>query len=131
MRQDDYLQFDAVFGRINDLTGIKSSTELAKALNISNAAVSKQKIQNKFPASWAIQIAAQFSLNLNYIVFGVQAESPSIDERQRLHDSIRYYMARQYEQVSLHNNDGILNIIVADVLALIRKYATLAGQGGK
>lgn len=125
--QDEYLLFDAVFSRICGLTEIKSSTDLARALRISNAAISKQKVQNKFPASWAIQIAAQFALNLNFIVFGVQAESPSIDERQRLHDSIRYYIEKQFGNANLHGNDAILNIIVADVEVLINKYITLAG----
>lgn len=126
MGHEDTLQFETLFERICDQTDIQNSTDLARALEISSAAVSKQKIQNKFPASWAIQIATKFSLDLNFLVFGAKQEIPSIDERQRLHDSVKYFIAQQYGHLNLHNNDAILNIVVGDILSLIGKYASLS-----
>jgi hypothetical protein len=62
--------FEDVFRRLTEVTDIRTSTDLAEALGISSASVSKQKTSNTFSPAWAVTLATKFSLDLNYLLFG-------------------------------------------------------------
>lgn len=64
------LSFEEVFRRVSELTQIKTSTNLAEFLGITSGSVSKHKGSDTFPASWAVLIAEQHGLDLNYLIFG-------------------------------------------------------------
>lgn len=127
MGQDEQsLQFDVVFARLKKCTEINSSTDLAKILGISTAAVSKQKVQNKFPAAWAIQIAHNRDLDLNFVVFGKESIPRTVEERDLICEAVRIYLEKKHPESTLINNESIYNIIVADVIGIIEKYILIA-----
>ena len=120
------LKFDDVFQRIADSTDLKSATSLAKFLNVSSPAISRQKSQNTFPANWLINIAASYSVNLNYLVFGTDGVNLYRDEREFLIESVRYYISKSFPNSEIINNDSVLHIINSDIISLIEKYVDLS-----
>lgn len=64
------LTFDGVFRRLTEVTAIRTSTDLAVALGISSASVSSQKTANTFSPAWAVTLASQYDLDLNFLLFG-------------------------------------------------------------
>jgi hypothetical protein len=64
------LSFEDVFRRLSEVTDIKTATNLAEAMGITSASVSKQKLGDTFPAAWLITLAERYQLDLNYLAFG-------------------------------------------------------------
>jgi hypothetical protein len=62
--------FEGVFRRLTEVTAIRTSTDLAVALGISNASVSSQKTANTFSPAWAVTLASLYDLDLNFLLFG-------------------------------------------------------------
>lgn len=67
MRQTD---FDGFFGRLATATGIRSQSDLAKALGLGRASVSLAKGKNAVPARWILELAARFGLDPAWLSTG-------------------------------------------------------------
>lgn len=62
--------FEAAWNRVCEATPIKKLGELAKALDLSQPAVSRQKGRGTFPPDWAIAIELQYGISTRWILTG-------------------------------------------------------------
>ena len=62
--------FESVWARIREETGIKSLQALADILKKTQPAISKAKAKGEFPAGWAFIVGRQFGLLTEWIMTG-------------------------------------------------------------
>lgn len=62
--------FEAILGRMKLVTGAKSDTAFAKALGMYQGSVSSAKERQSIPPAWAVQIAEQYDVSLDWLMFG-------------------------------------------------------------
>ena len=115
------LVFEDVFRRISEQTDLKTSTNLAEFLGISSASVSKQKTGNTFPASWAILIAKQYNLDLNYIVFGEKYADKMRKDDEDMNVLIRNYLEKKHD-FELKNEDYVLKVLSGEIELMIERF---------
>lgn len=115
------LEFEDVFRRISEQTDLKTSTNLAEFLGISSASVSKQKTGNTFPASWAILIAKQYNLDLNYIVFGEKYADKMRKDDEDMNVLIRNYLEKKHD-FELKNEDYVLKVLSGEIELMIERF---------
>ncbi len=115
------LEFEDVFRRISEQTDLKTSTNLADFLGISSASVSKQKTGNTFPASWAILIAKQYSLDLTYIVFGEKYADKMRKDDEDMNILIKNYIEKKYD-FELKEGDYVLNFLSGEIVYLVERF---------
>ncbi|MBV1713951.1 MAG: helix-turn-helix domain containing protein [Desulfomicrobium sp.] len=115
------LEFEDVFRRISEKTDLKTSTNLADFLGISSASVSKQKTGNTFPAAWAILIAKQYSLDLNYIVFGEKYADKMRKDDEDMNILIKNYIEKKYD-FELKDGEYVLKALSGEVELMIGRF---------
>jgi hypothetical protein len=114
------MSFEAVFRRVSELTDIKNSTMLASVLGITSASVSKQKTTDNFPAAWAVKIAGQYNLDLNYVIFGGEYV-----KRQRSQEDLGSLLVGHIELiygVEMSPQDNGFKILRGEVKGLIERF---------
>jgi phage repressor protein C with HTH and peptisase S24 domain len=62
---------DALINRILDVTGISSSSELAKELEINRSGITHARNKNRIPDKWIVKLYRKFGLNPKWIETGV------------------------------------------------------------
>lgn len=62
--------FDAVLGRMKAATRTSSDTALAKILNLRQSSISGAKERQSIPPAWAVQIAQDYGVSLDWLMFG-------------------------------------------------------------
>lgn len=62
--------FDAVWGRISETTGIKSLRQLAVIIDKKQPTISAAKAKGEFPAGWAYEIEKKYGLLTGWIMTG-------------------------------------------------------------
>ncbi|MDY0219715.1 MAG: S24 family peptidase [Desulfobacterium sp.] len=62
---------DSLIGRILDVTGISSQTELADALGINRSGITHARKKNEIPDRWIVKLYRRFGLNPDWIENGV------------------------------------------------------------
>ena len=115
------LEFEDVFRRISEQTDLKTSTNLAEFLGISSASVSKQKTGNTFPAAWAILIAKQYNLDLNYIVFGEKYADKMRKDDEDMNFIIKNYVEKKYD-FEFKDGDFFLKALSGEVELMIGRF---------
>lgn len=115
------LVFEDIFRRISEQTDLKTSTNLAEFLGISSASVSKQKTGNTFPASWAILIAKQYNLDLNYIVFGEKYADKMRKDDEDMNVLIRNYLEKKHD-FELKADDYFLKALSGEIELMIERF---------
>lgn len=115
------LGFEDVFRRISEQTDLKTSTNLAEFLGISSASVSKQKTGNTFPAAWAILIAKQYNLDLNYIVFGEKYADKMRKDDEDMSILIKNYIEKKYD-FELKDGDYVLKVLSSEIELMIGRF---------
>ncbi|UTF51822.1 helix-turn-helix domain containing protein [Desulfomicrobium sp. ZS1] len=115
------LEFEGVFRRISEQTDLKTSTNLAEFLGISSASVSKQKTGNTFPASWAILIAKQYNLDLNYIVFGKKYADKMRKDDEDMNLLIKNYVEKKYD-FELKDGDYVLKALSGEIVFFVERF---------
>lgn len=115
------LEFEDVFRRISEQTDLKTSTNLAEFLGISSASVSKQKTGNTFPAAWAILIAKQYNLDLNYIVFGEKYADKRRKDDEDMNILIKNYIDKKYDFES-KDGDYFLKALSGEIEFMIGRF---------
>ncbi|NCB85694.1 MAG: hypothetical protein EOM44_14575 [Bacteroidia bacterium] len=115
------LVFEDIFRRISEQTDLKTSTNLAEFLGISSASVSKQKTGNTFPAPWAILIAKQYNLDLNYIVFGEKYADKMRKDDEDMNILIKNYLEKKYD-FELKNDDYVLKVLSGEIELIIERF---------
>jgi len=115
------LEFEDVFRRISEQTDLKTSTNLAEFLGISSASVSKQKTGNTFPAAWAILIAKQYNLDLNYIVFGEKYADKMRKDDEDMNIIIQNYIERKYN-FELKGGEYVLKALSGEVIFIVERF---------
>ncbi len=115
------LEFEDVFRRISEQTDLKTSTNLAEFLGISSASVSKQKTGNTFPAAWAILIAKQYNLDLNYIVFGEKYADKMRKDDEDMNVLIKNYIEKKHD-LELKDGDYFLKVLSGEIELMIRRF---------
>lgn len=115
------LEFEDVFRRISEQTDLKTSTSLAEFLGISSASVSKQKTGNTFPASWAILIAKQYNLDLNYIVFGEKYADKMRKDDEDMNAIIKSYVEKKHD-FELKEDDYFLKALSGEIELMIGRF---------
>jgi hypothetical protein len=115
------LEFEDVFRRISEQTDLKTSTNLADFLGISSASVSKQKTGNTFPAAWAILIAKQYNLDLNYIVFGEKYADKMRKDDEDMSILIKNYIEKKYD-FELKDGDYVLKVLSSEIELMIGRF---------
>lgn len=115
------LEFEDVFRRISEQTDLKTSTNLAEFLGISSASVSKQKTGNTFPAAWAILIAKQYNLDLNYIVFGEKYADKRRKDDEDMNILIKNYIEKKYD-FELKEGEYVLKALSGEVELMIGRF---------
>jgi hypothetical protein len=115
------LEFEDVFRRISEQTDLKTSTNLADFLGISSASVSKQKTGNTFPASWAILIAKQYNLDLNYIVFGEKYADKMKKDEEDMNALIKNYVEKKHD-FELKEGEYVLKALSGEIKILIERF---------
>lgn len=115
------LEFEDVFRRISEQTDLKTSTNLAEFLGISSASVSKQKTGNTFPASWAILIAKQYNLDLNYIVFGEKYADKMRKNDEDMNILIQNYLEKKHG-FELNDDDYVLKALSGEIEFMIERF---------
>lgn len=68
--------FETVWGRIREETGIKSLQSLADILKKTQPAISKAKAKGEFPPGWAYLVAKEFGLLTEWILTGEGQKRP-------------------------------------------------------
>ncbi len=63
-------QFQEIFDRIKDSTGLASQVAFAKSLDMTQGAVSGAKQRGLFPVEWAVRIAHKYNLSTDWILTG-------------------------------------------------------------
>jgi hypothetical protein len=114
------MSFEDVFRRVSELTDIKNSAMLASVLDITSGSVSKQKSTDNFPAVWAVKIASQYNLDLNYIVFGGQYV-----KKQRHQKDLGSLLVEHIERiygVEMTPQDNGFKILRGEVKGLIERF---------
>lgn len=114
------LVFEDVFRRLTERTNIRSSTDLAEALGISSASVSKQKTANTFSPAWALILAKEYDLDLNYLVFGGEYAR----KRRGVEDLGRFlkdHLESRYD-VEMNPQDSGFKILKGEVTALVERF---------
>jgi len=117
------LSFDEIFPRISEKTNISTSTELAKALGISNPSISRQKNNNSFPAAWLIILAAKYSLDLNYLAFGEECRRMPIASDDKLENVAISYLTTSHPDISSKISSAEKAIIVGEIKTLLDRIA--------
>lgn len=74
--------FDEIFERIRRETGIRTLTQLAKAVGRSQPSISEGKKNGKFQYSWAVAITAKYGLITEWIMTGEGAKRPEETQRR-------------------------------------------------
>jgi hypothetical protein len=115
------LEFEDVFRRISEQTDLKTSTNLAEFLGISSASVSKQKTGNTFPASWAILIAKQYNLDLNYIVFGEKYADKMRKDDENMNVLIKNHLEKKHD-FELKDDDYVLKVLSGEIELMIERF---------
>lgn len=115
------LVFEDIFRRISEQTDLKTSTNLAEFLGISSASVSKQKTGNTFPASWAVLIAKQYNLDLNFIVFGEKYADKMRKDDEDMNVLIRNYLEKKHD-FELKNEDYVLKVLSGEIELMIERF---------
>lgn len=71
-QQNNYMSnnFQTIWLRIQKECSIKSLTQLAEIIGISQPNVSKRKKENLFPVEWAYAIAQKYNLSTEWIMTG-------------------------------------------------------------
>lgn len=115
------LEFEDVFRRISEQTDLKTSTNLADFLGISSASVSKQKTGNTFPASWAILIAKQYNLDLNYIVFGEKYADKMRKDDEDMNILIKNYIGKKYD-FELKEGEYVLRALSGEIKFFVERF---------
>ena len=115
------LEFEDVFRRISEQTDLRTSTNLAEFLGISSASVSKQKTGNTFPAAWAILIAKQYNLDLNYIVFGEKYADKMRKDDEDMNVLIKNYIEKKHD-LELKDGDYFLKVLSGEIELMIRRF---------
>ena len=64
------VDFDKVFARIKQVTGVKNQTELARLMNCGDMCVSSAKKRKAIPARWLIKLLQTHSVNPDWIITG-------------------------------------------------------------
>lgn len=64
------MNFMEIWGRVQQETEIKSLTNLAKLIGITQPSVSERKRKNEFPLDWAYIIAKKYSLSMDWLISG-------------------------------------------------------------
>ena len=64
------VDFDKVFARIKQVTGVKNQTELARLMNCGDMCVSSAKKRKAIPAGWLIKLLRTHSVNPDWIITG-------------------------------------------------------------
>lgn len=62
--------FDAVWGRVREITGWTKQSELAAFLEIKSPGVAKAKARQSFPNEWALKIAQGYGVSLDWLLSG-------------------------------------------------------------
>lgn len=78
--------FDLLLGRIKQSLGVKTDTDMAKALGLTQGSVSKAKGKRQIPPAWLIQIAQSKGISLNWLLFGEPA-SPDAPQTATEHQA--------------------------------------------
>lgn len=65
------LDFVETWERVKLATGLQNISQLAKILNIKQPSVSKAKKKGAFPLKWALSIASGYTLNTDWVLFGI------------------------------------------------------------
>ena len=115
------LEFEDVFRRISEQTDLKTSTNLAEFLGISSASVSKQKTGNTFPAAWAILIAKQYNLDLNYIVFGEKYVDKMRKDDENMNIFIKNFIQNKYD-FEFEDSDYVLKALSGEFEFMIKRF---------
>ena len=115
------LEFEDVFRRISEQTDLKTSTNLAEFLGISSASVSKQKTGNTFPAAWAILIAKQYNLDLNYIVFGKKYADKMRKDDEDMNVLIKNYVEKKHD-FELKDGEYFLKALSGEIELMIGRF---------
>jgi len=63
-------EFEKIWGKIKQETGLKNLKNLAEIVGISQQAVSEMKAKGKFPPGWAYLVGKQFNLLTEWIMTG-------------------------------------------------------------
>ena len=74
--------FDAILGRMKAATKTTSDTALAKILNLRQSSISGAKERQSIPPAWAVQIAQDYGVSLDWLMFGKgEAKREATQER--------------------------------------------------
>lgn len=115
------LTFDGVFRRLTEVTNIRTSTDLAEALGISSASVSKQKTSNTFSPAWAVTLAAQYNLDLNYLLFGREGVKALWGE-DSLERFLLEYLEHRYGVDDITPDDPFFKVLRGELTGVIERF---------
>lgn len=62
-----------IWGRVQQKTDIKSLSNLAKLIGITQPSVSERKRKNEFPLEWAYIIAQKYRLSMDWLLTGEES----------------------------------------------------------
>ncbi len=83
--------------------------------------MSKQKTGNTFPASWAILIAKQYNLDLNYIVFGEKYADKMRKDDENMNVLIKNHLEKKHD-FELKDDDYVLKVLSGEIELMIERF---------
>ncbi|MFH1217774.1 MAG: helix-turn-helix domain-containing protein [Pseudomonadota bacterium] len=86
--------FSKVFERVKMKTSIANLTQLAEVIEVSPAAVSKNKKENIFPLEWIYIIALKFNLELMWLITGEK----NYQEGEIAHEKLEFPLLGEIEK---------------------------------
>jgi len=131
--------FDEVLARLKTSTNTKGDTEFARAIGLSQSAVSNAKTRGSIPPVWIETVAKQFNISANWLFFGEGSMHRGAKEQEqsqgssgtgetcarceRLEDDNRELMRDNRELVKeireLMRENGDLRVELAELKAVI------------
>jgi len=63
------------FARLKEATGARTDTELAHFLGLRQSSISSAKSKKEIPPGWIVEIAKQFNVSTDWLLFGIGAKA--------------------------------------------------------
>lgn len=73
-----------ILDRMKQVVGVESDTALAKALGLRQSSISSAKARKQVPPTWAVQVAADYGVSLDWLMFGVEDKATKYETEQSL-----------------------------------------------
>lgn len=72
-----------ILNRMKRIVGVESDTALAKAMGLRQSSISSAKAREQVPPTWAVQLATDYGVSLDWIMFGFEPGSKECNKEER------------------------------------------------